>query len=46
MSVNGSGRLDAYQWLYFLAQHAARHIGQMQENEAKWREAQPQQAKA
>jgi len=33
MSVNGSGRLDVYQWLYFLAQHAARHIDQMRENE-------------
>ena len=37
MSVNGSGRLDVYQWLYFLAQHAARHIDQMRENEAEWR---------
>ncbi|HEX4959937.1 MAG TPA: DinB family protein [Thermoanaerobaculia bacterium] len=36
ISVNGSGRLDVYQWLYFLAQHAARHIEQMRENEAKW----------
>jgi hypothetical protein len=36
MSVNGSGRLDVYQWLYFLAQHAARHIDQMRENEAEW----------
>lgn len=37
MSVNGSGRLDVYQWLYFLAQHAARHIDQMRENEEEWK---------
>jgi hypothetical protein len=35
MSVNKSGRLDVYQWLYFLAQHAKRHISQMQEVEAR-----------
>ena len=39
MSVNQSGRLDVYQWLYFLAQHAKRHISQMQEVEADWRQA-------
>jgi hypothetical protein len=26
MSVNGLGRIDLYQWLYFLAQHARRHL--------------------
>ena len=36
MSVNQSGKLDIYQWLYFLSQHARRHIDQMQENEAEW----------
>lgn len=36
MSVNDSGKLDIYQWLYFLAQHAKRHIDQMKENEAEW----------
>jgi hypothetical protein len=36
MSVNQSGKLDIYQWLYFLAQHARRHIDQMKENEAEW----------
>lgn len=36
MSVNKSGRLDVYQWLYFLAQHAKRHISQMQEVETEW----------
>ena len=33
MSVHDSGKLDVYQWLYFLAQHARRHIAQMEENE-------------
>ncbi|HEX2644391.1 MAG TPA: DinB family protein [Thermoanaerobaculia bacterium] len=36
MSVNQSGRLDIYQWLYFLAQHARRHISQMEAVEAEW----------
>jgi hypothetical protein len=36
MSVNQSGKLDIYQWLYFLGQHASRHIDQMQENETEW----------
>jgi hypothetical protein len=35
MSVNQSGKLDIYQWLYFLAQHAKRHIDQMKENEVE-----------
>lgn len=29
MSVNALGRIDLYQWLYFLAQHARRHLRQM-----------------
>ena len=29
MSVNRLGRVDLYQWLYFLAQHARRHLDQM-----------------
>lgn len=37
MSVNKSGRLDVYQWLFFLAQHARRHLDQMQEIEAEGR---------
>jgi hypothetical protein len=31
MSVNDLGKIDLYQWLYFLAQHARRHVQQMQE---------------
>lgn len=29
MSVNRLGRIDLYQWLFFLAQHAHRHLQQM-----------------
>jgi len=29
MSVHGLGRLDMYQWLYFLAQHARYHLALM-----------------
>lgn len=39
MSVHDSGKLDVYQWLYFLAQHARRHIAQMEENEREAGEA-------
>ena len=39
MSVNDSCRLDLYQWLFFLAQHARRHLSQMAANEAAWRAA-------
>jgi hypothetical protein len=37
MSVNQLGRIDLYQWIYFIAQHAKRHIGQMQDNFAEWK---------
>jgi hypothetical protein len=30
MSVNGLGKIDVYEYIYFLAQHARRHIGQME----------------
>lgn len=36
MSVNNTGHIDLYQWLYFIAQHAKRHIEQMEENLAEW----------
>ena len=32
MTVNDLGKLDVYQYLYFLAQHALRHCAQMQGN--------------
>lgn len=34
MTVNDLGKIDLYQWLYFLAQHARRHLQQMAELEA------------
>ena len=40
MSVNNSGRIDLYQWFFFIAQHAKRHIGQMEECLEEWREHQ------
>lgn len=33
MSVNNLGKLDMYQYLYFLALHAQRHLRQMEKNE-------------
>ncbi|MBP7554952.1 MAG: hypothetical protein KA821_01715, partial [Chitinophagaceae bacterium] len=30
MTVNNLGKIDVYQYIYFLAQHASRHITQMQ----------------
>lgn len=29
MTVNALGKIDLYQWLYFLAQHARRHLQQL-----------------
>ena len=29
MTVNDLGKIDLYQWLYFLAQHARRHVQQL-----------------
>jgi hypothetical protein len=37
MSVNRLGRIDLYQWLYFLAQHARRHVSQMESVEREFR---------
>ena len=41
MSVNGLGKLNVYEYIYFLAQHARRHLTQMQDNEADWLALQP-----
>jgi hypothetical protein len=30
MTVNNLGKIDVYQYIYFLTQHAGRHITQMQ----------------
>jgi hypothetical protein len=43
MTVNDLGKIDLYQWLYFLAQHARRHLGQLAAAEAEFaREVAPQ----
>jgi hypothetical protein len=34
MTVNALGKIDLYQWLYFLAQHARRHLQQLAAIEA------------
>lgn len=36
MSVNDLGKLNVYEYSYFLAQHARRHLTQMQENVAEY----------
>ncbi len=36
MSVNELGRVDLYQWLYFLAQHARRHVQQLVSTEQEF----------
>ena len=41
MTVNDLGKIDLYQWLYFLAQHARRHLQQLIIIEAEFREAAP-----
>lgn len=38
MSVNNLGKIDMYQWLYFLALHAKRHIMQIEGVYAEWEE--------
>lgn len=35
MSVNNLGKIDVYEYIYFLAQHAARHIMQMEHVESE-----------
>jgi len=39
MSVHGLGKLDLYQWLFFVAQHARRHVAQMDGNAREYRES-------
>ncbi|MCK6694082.1 MAG: DinB family protein [Thermoanaerobaculia bacterium] len=36
MSVNNLGKIDVYQYIYFLAQHAKRHVAQMERNEREY----------
>ncbi|WP_223649368.1 DinB family protein [Hymenobacter psoromatis] len=39
MSVNGLGKLNVYEYVYFLAQHARRHFTQMAENTREFAES-------
>ena len=39
MTVNGLGKINVYEYIYFLAQHAHRHLTQMQENAVEFAEA-------
>jgi hypothetical protein len=36
VSVNELGKLNVYECIYFLAQHARRHLTQMLDNQAEW----------
>jgi hypothetical protein len=36
MPVNALGRIDLYQWLFFIVQHARRHLQQMASTEAEF----------
>ena len=36
MTVNALGKIDLYQWLFFLAQHARRHLAQLAAAEAEF----------
>jgi hypothetical protein len=36
MSVNGLGKLNVYEYIYFLAQHGRRHSTQMEKNELEF----------
>lgn len=36
MTVNDLGKIDVYEYIYFLAQHGKRHIMQMEKNEAEY----------
>lgn len=38
MTVNGLGKIDVYEYIYFLAQHGQRHITQMIKNETEFNE--------
>ncbi|TGD82449.1 DinB family protein [Hymenobacter wooponensis] len=37
MSVNGLGKIDVYEYLYFLAKHAKRHVMQMERNATEYK---------
>lgn len=37
MTVNELGKIDVYEYIYFLAQHGQRHITQMEKNETEFK---------
>ncbi|MBN8787104.1 MAG: hypothetical protein J0I84_08435 [Terrimonas sp.] len=37
MTVNDLGKIDVYEYIYFLAQHGQRHVTQMEKNEAEFK---------
>ena len=39
MTVNDLGKLNVYEYVYFLSKHAERHIGQMEENKKEFKAA-------
>ncbi len=41
MSVNDLGKVDLYQWLYFVTQHARRHLQQMETIESEYQASLP-----
>ncbi|MCU0355282.1 MAG: DinB family protein [Cytophagales bacterium] len=40
MTVNNLGKIDVYEYIYFLAKHAERHIAQMERNEQEFAQKQ------
>ena len=36
MTVNDLGKIDVYEYIYFLSQHGLRHIAQMEKNELEY----------
>ncbi len=45
MSVNGIGKLDVYQYIYFLVLHAKRHVTQMEKNKEEFLEKENEECK-
>jgi len=39
MSVHDLGKMNVYEYIYFLSKHAERHIDQMEENKAEYRQS-------
>lgn len=41
MTVNDLGKIDVYEYIYFLAQHGQRHVTQMEKNEREFEAQKP-----